>query len=83
MSPTKVRETLNAIGPDALLADGFDDALVGICYRFGQHPLAAYNYRKCIEILMRDCSEEEAIEYFEYNVLGAWMGENTPVFVSL
>ena len=24
---------------------------------------------------------EEAIEYFDYNILGAWMGEYTPVFI--
>jgi hypothetical protein len=26
-------------------------------------------------------SYEEAIEYFEYNVLGAYVGENTPIFI--
>jgi hypothetical protein len=42
----------------------------------------AYDKDKIIEILMRDMSEEEAIEYFEYNILGAWMGAYTPCFVS-
>ena len=23
-----------------------------------------------------------AYEYFEFNILGAWMGENTPVFIT-
>jgi hypothetical protein len=82
MLPSETRELLSEINPEALLADGFD-ALVGVCYRFGQPPLAAYDYEKCIQILMKDCSEEESIEYFEYNTLGAWMGENTPVFLKL
>jgi hypothetical protein len=69
--------------PDALLADGFEEALVGVCRRFGQNPLAAYDYDKCIEILMRDMSYEEAVEYFEFNVIGAYVGENTPVFLEL
>lgn len=76
-------DKLKEINPEALLADGFEDAFIGICNRFGQEPLAAYDYDKCIEVLMRDMSHEEAVEYFDYNVIGAWMGTNTPVFVEL
>ena len=69
---------------EALLADGFDDAFIGICYRFGQDPIATYDYDKCIEVLMeRDGMQyEDAVEYIEYNVLGAWFGVGTPCFVS-
>jgi len=28
-------------------------------------------------------TDEEAIVFFEYNVTGAYMGKNTPVFVEL
>ena len=28
-------------------------------------------------------TEEEAIEYLEFNTIGAWVGEKTPMFVSL
>ena len=42
----------------------------------------AYDVNKIIEILARDMSEDEAVEYFEFNILGAYMGERTPVFVS-
>ena len=44
--------------------------------------LAVYDRQKCIEILIdRDgMSEEEAVEYFEFNVTNAWVGENTPIF---
>ena len=27
-------------------------------------------------------SEEEAIDYFNYNVIGSWVGEDTPVFMN-
>ena len=66
----------------ALLADGFEDALVGFGYQFN-YPVAVYNRDKCIEILMsRDgMDDEEAIEYFNFNVSGAWVGESTPVFL--
>lgn len=66
----------------ALLADGFEDALVGFGYRFS-HPVAIYDYNRCIEILMnRDgMTDEEAIEFFDFNVAGAYVGESTPVYI--
>lgn len=44
-----------------------------------------YDRDKCIEILMlRDhMSYETAVEFFEFNTIGAWMGENTPAFATL
>jgi hypothetical protein len=65
---------------NVLLADGFDDAFVGIGRQFGR-PIAIYDRTKCIDILQEDMSEEEAEEYFQYNVEGAWVGENTPIFL--
>jgi len=66
----------------ALLADGFEDALVGFGYQFN-YPVAVYNRDKCIDILMnRDgMDDEEAIEFFDFNVAGAWVGESTPIFL--
>jgi hypothetical protein len=49
------------------------DGMMAICY----------DTDKVIEILMEDMSEDEAWEYFEYNVLGAWVGEHTPVFLEI
>lgn len=66
----------------ALLADGFDGALVGMGYRF-TYAVAVYDRVKCLNILVsRDgMTEEEAEEYFSFNVEGAFMGEHTPVFL--
>jgi len=66
----------------ALLADGFEAALVGFGYQFN-YPIAVYNRDKCIEILMdRDgMSDIDAIEFFDFNVAGAWVGKSTPVFL--
>jgi|10_taG_2_1085330.scaffolds.fasta_scaffold05263_4 hypothetical protein len=66
----------------SLLADGFEDALVGFGYQFN-YPVAVYKKEKCLEILIeRDgMSWEEAVEYFDFNVAGAWVGESTPVFL--
>ena len=64
-----------------LLADGFEDALIGYGRQFNKE-MAVYDYAKCIKILAKDMTEEEAEEYFEFNVVGAYVGESTPVFVS-
>lgn len=75
-------EILTNANEEALLADGFEEALIGVCYRAGQPPVACYDYNSCIQILMdQDMTADEAIEYFEYNVLGSWFGDSTPVFV--
>ena len=79
-----IQETLeNCLYDDetVLLADGFEDAFVGIGRQFGKS-MAVYNKSKCIESLVKEgMDEEEAEEYFQYNVEGAWVGENTPIFL--
>jgi hypothetical protein len=60
-----------------LIADGFDEAVIGIDER---EMRLVYSVRKCIEILTRDMSEEDAIEHFNYNVSGAYVGEKTPIW---
>jgi len=64
-----------------LLADGLENAFMGIGRQF-THPVAIYSYRKTIKILMRDhkMDRETAIEYFDYNIAGAFVGDQTPVF---
>ena len=64
-------------------ADGFDDAFIGLCRVAGRPDVIAYDYWKCIDILMsRDkMTDEEAIEYMEFNVIGAYVGEHTPAFI--
>ena len=63
-----------------LFADGFDDAIIGVAQQFNIMSVA-YNRDKCIEILMKDMDQLEAIEYFEFNVIGAYVGEQTPTFI--
>ena len=64
-----------------LFADGFDEAIIGVAERIGMEPVVAYDTNKIIEILSREMTEDEAVEYFEFNILGAYMGERTPVFI--
>ena len=84
MKNTKITlEEIVEINDKALLADGFDEAIDGMCIQFGQLPIVAYDYNKCIDILKKrdGMSETEAIEYFDFNVVGSYMGPNSPVFI--
>ena len=72
-----------AMGEDEkiLLADGLESAFMGVGRQF-THPIAVYSYKKVIKILMRSkMSHEEAVEYFDYNIAGAFVGDQTPVFL--
>ena len=83
-TPPPTRDALAEVDPDMLFADGFDDALVGYAELFGRPPLAVYDRAKCIDILMtRDGMDYDgAVEFFEFNTLGAWVGEHTPIFLT-
>ena len=90
----ELREWVSTFNEEALLADGFDDAVMGMAYYFGKDPVVAYDRDECIAILAMEFANdppkedlddwepyEEAMEYFEYNVAGSYVGENTPVFI--
>ena len=68
------------INEEMLFADGFDDAIIGYIERAGMPSVACYDKHKCIEILAEDMPYDEAHEYFYFNVLDAYVGENTPCF---
>ena len=68
-----------------LAAVGFEKALLGYAWlkQFGGACIAVYDRNKCIDILIeRDGMDyEEAVEFFDFNVDGAYVGDHTPVFV--
>ena len=41
-------EEIIDINPEAMMADGFDEAILGMCIQFGSEPIVAYDYEKCI-----------------------------------
>jgi len=75
--------------PEAMLMEGHDNALIGYIERFGSEPVACYDYNVVIRNLMNEFygHEEEqeayeaAIEWYQYNMIGAWVGEGTPCFL--
>lgn len=67
-------------GEDLILWAGFDAALVGIAIRCGSDPVAVYDYERLLECCqaLSDMTAEEAAEYLDFNVVGAYVGEQTP-----
>lgn len=65
-----------------LLPEEFDCAIVGLSIKFNEYSVT-YDTRKCIECLIAhdDMDEESAIEYFEFNIAGSYVGPNTPTFI--
>ncbi len=98
MTRLEVEEILEESNPSALFLDGFDEAIIGITEVMNLGPLVNYSKEKIIEILMKDMEPEEddldgrdindvklemALEYFDFNVSGAYMGENTPLITTM
>lgn len=77
------KERIVELNLDVLLADGFEDALVGVAIQFDSFQ-ALYDKRLCLKILMeRDgMTESEAEKFFVFSVIGAWMGPHTPIFAT-
>ena len=76
---------VDLLGGDVLQADGLDDAIIGYVERCGEPIRLVYDRETAIDILMNDIGDREAaVEYFDFNTAGAWVGEQTPFwFTSL
>jgi len=69
---------------EVVIADGYEEAFLGIAQGFGGIMVPVYSYEMCIQILMRDGMEyDEALEYFEYNTAGAYYSDNQPIYIHL
>ena len=79
-----IQDALESRGESVLLCDGFDEAFIGLSQRINEPLLAVYSYEKMVDVLMkRDGMDyDEATDYLDFNVLGAWVGEQTPIIVT-
>ncbi len=83
-SKNKMKNTKMDITDGMLTMDGYDDCIAGIVERFGQEPIVCYDTVKVLQKLKDDgMDEDEAIEFFYFNQIGAWMGDGTPCFITL
>ena len=78
---SRIREYIAEIHPELVLMDGFDDCILGIASRCGEEQFVVYDYAKVIDKNMsHGMTEEEAIEFFDFNQECAYVGEHTPAF---
>jgi len=64
----------------------FDAAILGVARRIGQEDVIAYDYNKVCDIvsdMIGDDDPSNVVEYVEFNILGAYVGERTPVFIDI
>ena len=59
----------------------FDSAVLGTSQRIGMEDCFVYDVNEVLLILMQDMSEEDALEHFDYNIAGSYVGETTPIFL--
>ena len=73
-------DLVNELWNEVILADGFDDAIIGIKDDTG---VVYYSKEKLINILIRDhnMTDIEAMEYADFNVFDAYIGDKTPIFL--
>lgn len=83
--PTReqINEQLIEMDDSTLLMDGFEEAFIGFSRRINDPLLAVYSWEKMVKVLMeRDgMTYDEATEYIDFNCIGAWVGEQTPIIV--
>ena len=78
----EIEAWLEPLGRETLFAEGFDMAIIGIT-EVNEGYKVCYDIGRILELLVieHDMGEEEAIEYFDFNIGGAYVGPLTPIFV--
>jgi hypothetical protein len=76
-------DDINEQAEGAVLVDGLNDAIIGIVEEFGNEPRILYSKNKVLQILEdRDgMTPFEAVEFYEYNILGLFAGDQNPIFL--
>lgn len=76
-----IRDDIADIDPEILLMDGYDDCILGVVTRYGDEQFVIYDTVKVIaKNMSHGMTEEEAVEYFEFNQRCSYVGDRTPGF---
>ena len=67
-----------------LTADGLDEAVIGEVSSYGRDETILYSVQKIIDILIeRDgMTPDEALEFYDFNIAGSYLGEGMPTFLN-
>ncbi len=71
------REKIALYSKDAVMWDDLDEAVIGIT----DDGKVVYDIDKMVDIFSKDMSTEDAIEWIDFNILGAYVGEHTPIHI--
>ena len=81
MTTAEADKLLKEREESVVFADGLEEAFMGIGYQ-NYSPVAIYSKSKAIQCFIKEgMDEEQAYEYFDYNVAGAYVGGATPIFL--
>ena len=74
---------MSDLNPEALWPTGFSGAIIGIAQDAGSPARFVMDVGKSIQILVDEhgMDQEDAIEYYYYNIEGAHMGESQPIYM--
>ena len=64
----------------AIKLDGFDNCIIGIVEEFGNGPRILYSKEKIINELCEEMTMYDALEFYDFNILGGYFGEQNPIF---
>jgi hypothetical protein len=76
---SELLESISEFNPEAKLADGFDDSILG----YDTKGRVIYSVNSILDTLVnRDGMDyDEAQEYFGFNIECAYIGEYTPIYM--
>jgi hypothetical protein len=74
---------IDEIADGAILLDGLEEAIIGVVEEFGNGPRVLYSKNKVLDILSKrdGMTWSEAEEFYDFNILGLYAGEQNPVFL--
>ena len=80
-----IREKLaDAYDDELLFMDGYDCCIVGVAGRIGFETMLVYDREKVLETLVKEgMTYEDAVDFHEFNQAGSYVGERTPMFITL
>jgi hypothetical protein len=76
---------LDEYAEGAIILNGFEDCIVGVVEEFGNGRRILYSKSKILnKLCKRDLmTTEEAEEFYDYNILGLYAGEQNAVFLDV
>ena len=80
----KRNELAEHFGDDLMFATNFDNAIIGVSMGISCGTKVVYDAEEMARTLVvsEGITEQEAWEYLEFNTFNAYVGDNTPIFVS-